>query len=127
MRRFHFILGWCTLAMFLLTGQLMRHHSPPLITMSDSVRLLYRSRHLYILAAGLLHLTLGLYWQPFEGWRRRAQSGGSLLLAAAVPLLVAAFFTEPGQQLSRGTPWSHFGLYSLFGGTMLHALGGIKR
>ncbi|MEO8371403.1 MAG: hypothetical protein ABI806_19610 [Candidatus Solibacter sp.] len=126
-RRLHFILGWVTVVAFLITGQLMRHHSPPLVTMSDSVRLLYRSRHIYILSAGLLHLMLGIYWRTFDGWRRHVQAAGSVLLAMAVPLLVRAFFVEPARGLLAATPWSHFGLYALFGGTMLHALCGFKR
>jgi len=127
MRRLHFILGWVTVIAFLITGQLMRHHSPPLITMSDSVRLLYRSRHIYILAAGLLHLMLGIYWRPFDDWRRRVQTTGSVVMVAAVPLLIAAFFVEPAHGVLADTPWSHFGLYALYGGTMLHALCGFKR
>jgi len=95
--------------------------------MSDSVRLMYRSRHIYILEAGLVHLMLGIYWQSPGGWRRSVQTGGSVLLAAAVPLLIAAFFVEPLQALADGTKWSHFGLYSLFGGAMLHAICGIRR
>ncbi len=127
MRRLHFILGWLTVIAFLITGQLMRHHSPPLVTMSDSVRLMYRSRHIYILAAGLLHLILGIYWQALTGWRRRLQSAGSVLLVAAVPLLIAAFFVEPSLDLRDAGMWSHLGLYSLFAGAMLHAICGIKR
>ena len=71
MRKLHFILGWLTVIAFLITGQVMRHHAPPLVTMSDTVRLMYRSRHIYVLAAGLLHLMLGIYWRPLDGWRRR--------------------------------------------------------
>lgn len=111
---------------FLITGQVMRFHSPPLIEMSDAVRLMYRSRHIYILAAGLVHLMLGIYWQPLDGWRR-AQSTGSVLLTAAVPFLIAAFFVEPRQALRDAGMWSHLGLYSLFGGALLHAICGIKR
>jgi hypothetical protein len=127
MRRLHFILGWLTVITFLITGQLMRHHSPPLVAMSDSVRLMYRSRHIYILAAGLVHLMLGINWQALGGRRRMAQSAGSVLLAAAVPFLIAAFFVEPLHQLADATLWSHLGLYLLFAGAMLHAVCGIKR
>ena len=127
MRRLHFSLGWLTVIAFLITGQLMRHHAPPLITMTDSVRLMYRSRHIYILAAGLVHLVLGIYWQALEGWRQLVQSAGSVLLVAAVPLLIAAFFVESSVDLRDATLWSHFGLYALFGGAMLHGICGLKR
>ena len=127
MRRLHFILGCFTVIAFLITGQLMRHHSPPLDTMSDGMRLLYRSRHIYILAAGLLHLILGIYWRSFDGRRQHLQTAGSLLLATSVPLLISAFFVEPARGQLAATPWSHYGLYALFGGTMLHALCAPKR
>ena len=127
MRKLHFILGWLTVIAFLITGQVMRHHTPPLVTMSDTVRLMYRSRHIYVLAAGLLHLMLGIYWRPLDGWRLRVQSVGSVLLAAAVPPLIAAFFVEPTRSSLDATRCSHLGLYALFAGAMLHAICGLRR
>ena len=127
MRKVHFVLGWVTVIAFLITGQVMRHHSPPLVTMGDGARLMYRSRHLYILAAGLVHLMLGVYWQGLDGWRRHAQSAGSAMMVAAVPFLIAAFAVEPSLALRDAGVWSHAGLYALFGGAMLHAICGIRR
>ena len=130
MRRLHMIVGVAAVVAFLVTGQIMRHHAPPMTALSDSVRLMHRSRHIYILAGGLVNLMLGLYWQRRPGgWRRVVQTAGSVLLVAAPVLLVAAFAVEPGRGFHEETPWSHAGLYTLFGGSMAHlaASGGRRK
>ena len=63
MRRFHLIVGMAVVVVFLLTGLWMRRHEPPMNTLSDAMRLMHRSRHIYILASGLVNLMLGLYIQ----------------------------------------------------------------
>src|SRR5437763_16996416 len=118
MRRLHRIVGLIALAAFLITGQFMRHHTPPLITMTDSARLMFRSRHIYILAAALVNLMLGLYVQAGAGWRRHAQSAGSALLILSAALLILAFIFEPGREVREALMWSHAGLYALFAGSM---------
>jgi len=121
MRRLHLSVGIAAVIAFLVTGQLMRHHTPPMTALSDSVRLMYRSRHIYILAGGLVNLMLGLYWRRCPGGLRSAvQSCGSVLLMAAPVLLVAAFAVEPDRGFREETPWSQTGLYALFGGSMAH-------
>ena len=121
MRRFHLAIGALGVIAFLITGQFMRHHTPPLLTMSDGARLMFRSRHIYILGGGLVNLMLGLYLQRHAaGWRRGAQTLGSVLLLAAPLLLTLAFVVEPGAGFQGEMPWSHTGLYVLFGGSMLH-------
>src|SRR5438067_1680404 len=49
MRKLHLTIGVLTLIAFVITGQIIRHHTPPMRTLSDGVRLMYRSRHIYIL------------------------------------------------------------------------------
>jgi len=128
MRRLHFAIGLGGVIAFLVTGQLMRHHSPPMSTMTDAVRLMYRSRHLYILAAGLVNLMTGLYCRRHrDGWRRYVQAAGSALLLAAPALLLAAFLVEPNRTIHDPLAWSHDGLYALFGGSMLHLVCGAPR
>lgn len=121
MRKLHLAVGMFIVAAFLLTGQFMRFHAPPMSTLSDSTRLLFRSRHIYILSSGLINLMLGLYLHPLpEGWRRVVQTAGSaLLLGAPVPLL-AAFVVEPHTRFLEHTLYSSAGLYALFGGAMAH-------
>jgi hypothetical protein len=97
-------------------------------SLSDSARLMYRSRHLYILAGGLVNLALGLYLHRHSGgWRRAAQAVGSALLMVSPLLLVFAFAVEPSRGFQQETWLSHFGLYALFGGSMVHLLCGPPR
>ena len=126
MRRVHLAVGGLAVMAFLITGQFLRHHSPPMTELGDSVRLLYRSRHIYILAAGLVNLMLGLYGQRHaSGWRRVMQAAGSAMLVASPALLMVAFATEPERGFREQMWWSAAGLYLLFGGSMAHlACGG---
>jgi hypothetical protein len=123
MRRIHFTAGVFTVLVFAATGQLMRHHMPPVASLDDAARLMYRSRHIYILAAGLVNLMPGLYMrQEVSGWRETARRLGSVLLLASPALLVAAFFTEPAHGFQPEMLWSSTGLYALLGGCVLHTI-----
>ena len=42
----------------LITRAFMLGHTPPMITLTDDIRLMYRSRHPYILAGGVANLLL---------------------------------------------------------------------
>ncbi len=124
MRRLHLAVAIITVIGFLITGQFMRHHTPPMAALTAAGRLMYRSRHIYILSAGLVNLMLGVYFQPrAKGWRRGVQTAGSALLMAAPVLLMLAFKIETGQGFYEAGWWSHAGLYALFGGSMLHLIG----
>jgi hypothetical protein len=121
MRRFHLAVGVLAVIAFLITGQFMRHHTPPMAAMSDGSRLMFRSRHIYILAGGLVNLVLGVYFQRQErGWRRVLQAAGSGFLIASPALLVLAFIVEPGRGFHEEMPWSHAGLYALLLGSVTH-------
>ena len=75
MRRFHQIFGWTIFLVFLLTGQYMSIYHNHLVGTPDGVRMLYRSRHIYILLAALLNIALGLYFSyAAERWRRVLQT-----------------------------------------------------
>ena len=124
MRRLHLIIGLLVIAAFLITGQIMRRHTPPMEAMSDDIRLMYRSRHIYILASGLVNLLLGLYLSNrAAGWRRILQLLGSMLFLISPLLLILAFAAEPAHGLTGRTWRSSFGLYALFGGGVAHLLG----
>ncbi len=120
MRAVHRWIGLLTVVVFLISGQFLRHHRPPMDTLSDSARLLLRSRHIYILSSGLVNLMLGLYLQRAVGWRRVVQVIGSGLAMASAALLVVAFVAETPRGFQAEMVWSHLGLYALFGGCMLH-------
>ena len=121
MRRVHLILGLLGVVTFLITGQLMKHHNPPVRTLTPEVRMMYVSRHIYLLGAALVNLVLGLYLREYSpGWRRTLQRIGSVLIFLSVLSLLMAFISEPALGLA-GRSWrSYFGLIGLFAGVMTH-------
>jgi hypothetical protein len=125
MPRIHLWSGGLTVAVFVISGQLMRHHQPPMDTLPESVRLMFRSRHIYILAGGLVNPMLGLYLQPAAAWRGVVQLIGSGMLVISPALLMAAFAVETASGFRPEMFWSSLGLYLLFGGCMLHAVASI--
>lgn len=113
--RAHWIVGLLTLLAFPLTGQYMRHvaNVPHL---DDVTRLVFRSRHLLILAAGVANIALSNS-QPFH----RAQRAASILIMLAPFLLIAAFFMDPtlGLHSSQIFRWA---MYSLWIASILLAI-----
>lgn len=61
MKRFHLIFGLVVLVVFLLTGQYMDRFHEHLRYTPDGPRMLYRTRHIFILLSGLLHVGIGSY------------------------------------------------------------------
>jgi MFS family permease len=121
MRRVHLILGLLGVVAFLITGQLLKHHSPPVRMLTPEVRMMYVSRHIYLLGAALVNLVLGLYFREYSpAWRRTLQRIGSVLIFLSVLSLLMAFISEPALGLA-GRSWrSYFGLIGLFAGVMTH-------
>jgi len=126
MKRFHLIFGLVMLVAFLLTGQYMDRFHEHLRNMADGPRMLYRTRHIFILFSGLLHLGIGTYFSYRQDAQRRLlQIVGSLLAAVASVLFVIAFFYEP--HLTRlYAPLSKMGVIMIAAGTLLHALSGVN-
>lgn len=101
----------------------VHHH---LADVPDATRLLYRSRHIYILMAALINLVLGVYFVRRNGRVQRwIQVTGSLLLSIGTLLLLRAFMTEPVTGI-RVTPFTHWGMYLMLGSVILHVLSGIR-
>jgi predicted Na+-dependent transporter len=122
LKRFHFIFGLLMFVAFLLTGQYMDKFHNHLDGAEIGVRMLYRTRHIFILLASLLQLGLGLYLQTRAGqWQKRLQLAGSAVLTGGTLLLVYAFFSEPKTR-DLTTPFSHQALYLLLLGIVLHGL-----
>jgi hypothetical protein len=127
MRRIHLVWGILALVAFAVSGQVMLRHVPPMRLLSDDVRLMYRSRHIYLLGSGIANGLLGLYAVPRrELWQRGVQFAGSLLLLAAPVLLGMAFMAETGHGLDR-TWRSGRGLQAMVGGTLLHFMAAVRR
>ncbi|GAC1395949.1 MAG: hypothetical protein NVSMB56_10350 [Pyrinomonadaceae bacterium] len=124
MRLLHLIFGILIVLVFLLTGLEMHFHHNHLRGMPDGLRMLYRTRHIFILLAGLLNLGIAAYfaYRP-QFWRRNLQLLGSSLVILAAVLYVAAFFYEPTLR-DLYTPLSHWATYFILAGTLCHLLSG---
>ena len=110
---------------FVLTGQYMEYvHNRSL---PDGPRMMYRSRHIYLLLSGLINLSIGTYltYRP-GGWRGTLQTIGSVLLTIGPALLLAGFFREPWRGPDQ-TMLAPFGIYATSLGTILHFAGATRR
>ena len=123
LRHVHLVLGIMAVVAFLLSGQVMGHHHPRMEQLPAELRMMYVSRHIYLLAAALVNTVLGLYLQLHtSNWRRGLQLAGSMLMLASVFLLTLAFAVEPPHGMA-GRSWrSSVGLIALFAGVMTHLL-----
>jgi hypothetical protein len=127
MKRFHLILGLVVLVVFLLTGQYMDRFHHHLRHMTDGPRLLYRTRHIFILMTGLLHVGLGTYFSlRLTTARRTLQIAGSILITVATVLFIIAFFYEP-HFADLHTPLSLAGTITIAVGSLLHLFSGVGR
>ena len=125
MRRFHLIFGLVLVVAFVLTGQYMDRVHHHLQEMPDGPRMLYRSRHIYILLAGLLHLGIGNYFHyQTDSLRRTLQLLGSLFITIASVLFLVAFFYEPNLA-DLYAPVTKKGIYLIVGGVVLHLLSSV--
>jgi hypothetical protein len=105
-----------------MTGIVMRIHEPPLSEFGLGTRLLFRSRHIYLMWSASLNIVFGLYLAPST---RRAprlfQRIGSALVLASPVLLVFAFVRD-----SKCTDLVHtiaqYGVFASLGGILLHLL-----
>ena len=124
-RHAHLYIGLVGIAAFLATGLYMDRAHGHLRGYDDTVRMLYRSTHIYVLLSALINTMTGLYLRPAgTTWRRAMQLLGSAAILAGLPMFVAGFCTEPYlSDLAR--PWSRIAVYLALGGTLLHLLAAI--
>jgi len=126
-RFFHRVAGVLTVLAFLATGLYMRWREPPVAELDPHLRMLFRSRHIYLLLSGLMNLAIGSYATPLRRhWANDVALAGSVMLAASPILLFGAFALE-SELFGTPTGISQLGLYALYGGTLLHfvaAIGG---
>jgi hypothetical protein len=127
MRLLHIIVGLIVVVVFLLTGQYMEFHNPRMHELDDGMRMMFRSRHIYILLTGLINVGIGAYFTNRDGQLRRAlQWAGSILIIIPPFVLIAAFFREPnlaGLQGSLTQP----AIIATFVGTLLHLFSGFRK
>jgi hypothetical protein len=95
--------------------------------MADGPRMLYRTRHIYILFSALVHLGIGSYFKyRVHRLQRTLQLAGSLLITAAPILFIIGFFREP-YFAGLYAPLSKKGVILIALGTLLHLLSAIKQ
>ncbi|MEP6850713.1 MAG: hypothetical protein ABI999_17785 [Acidobacteriota bacterium] len=123
----HLILGALVFIIFVTTGRLMSVDFPDKDAITPELRLLMRSRHIYILFSALIHLGLGLYLQlrP-QTWRWILQYAGSIVLTVSSSLLIWAFFAETFL-LQHFSAISRYGIILSLVGVGLHVIGGLSR
>jgi hypothetical protein len=127
MKKVHLIFGIFIVFGFLMTGQYMDKYYNHLDGLPDGQRLLFRTRHIFILLAGLLNLGLGAYFTyRIQTWRRTMQVIGSVLIFTASLLFLIAFFYEPNLD-DLHTPLSHWGTYTISAGAVLHVISGVNQ
>ena len=124
---FHLIFGIAMFIVFVTTGKFMRIDFPDKDAIPQELRLLMRSRHIYILFSALIHLALGVYLQlrP-QVWRKVLQFGGSAVLVFSSVLLVWAFVVET-YSYQHFSDLSRNGIYLSLTGIGLHLIGGVSR
>ena len=128
MKRLHLIFGVLVILVFLLTGQYMDFHDPKVREMTDEgARMMFRSRHIYILLAGLVNLGVGIYFTYHRApWRKTLQIVGSILILLAPLAMTGAFFYEPTLKgLQR--PLTLPAIVALFAGVFLHLFSGARQ
>ena len=128
MRRTHLMVGLAGVVAFLITGQAMAHHTPNMHVLPGDVRMMFVSRHIYLLEAALVNLVMGLYLKAYApSWRRTLQQIGSVLILLSAASLLLAFVAEPALGIA-GRGWRSFvGLIALFAGAMAHLVASIAR
>jgi len=120
-------MGLLVFVMFVVTGQYMSLDFPDKDAMSQELRVLMRSRHIYILFSALIHLVLGVYIQiSLPRWRQILQYSGSVVLLFSSALLVWAFFAET-YSTQHNSSISFFGIIFSLAGVGLHLIGGLPK
>jgi hypothetical protein len=124
---FHLIFGVLLFVVFAITGKFMRVDFPDKEAIPQELRLLMRSRHIYILFSTLIHLVLGTYLRISADTRIKVlQYAGSALLVVSSVFLVWAFVTET-YSLRHFSDLSRNGIYISLAGVVLHLFARIER
>jgi predicted membrane protein len=125
MRKLHLIFGILLFVVFLTTGRFMRWDFPDKEIIPQELRILMRSRHIYILFSACIHILLGVYFKTqTQNWRKYLQTLASFLLIAASFVLVYGFIYET-YQTQHFSDVSRNGIYLTLAGTILHVIANI--
>jgi hypothetical protein len=130
MARLHLVVGLGGVAAFLLTGLYMRLEFPGAYDGDATMRMLFRSAHIYLLLASLMNVLVGVHASDVRTkapgragvragdpatWRR----AGSVLLLLAPLFFLLAFAIEP--EVGRvERPYALAGAVAALAGTSIH-------
>ena len=112
--RLHWIVGVATLIGFLAAGLYMRDVID-VSAMPDAPRMIYRSRFLFLMLAGVLNLALSR--KQATHWAERVASVVVLL----APLPLAASFLGDAERGVRSSPWTVWTMRGLFAAGLMFA------
>ena len=120
-KQLHLIVGLLATLAFVISGQAMHFHHPKLAALPDDVHLMYLSRHIYLAAATMVNVCLGLYLKDQSlSWRRGLQRLGSLMTLFSPIFSLLAFLYEPALGIA-GRSWrSQLGMIPMIIGVGLH-------
>ena len=122
-------MGVVLTVIFIGTGQYMLRIAH-VADLAIGPRLLYRSRHIYLLMAALINLTLGAYFVPApRAGARLTQRVGSALIAIGSVLLMVSFFYDArhADLVPLDLVYSKWGILAVASGAVLHAIAGAMR
>jgi len=126
MSYFHLIFGLLLFVVFTITGRYMRTDFPDKDAIDQTLRVLMRSRHIYILLSSLIHISFGIYLQLRPRTIQKIlQITGSIVLVISSVLLFWAFVVET-YYLQNYSTYSRSGLYLSLAGVALHLIGGLE-
>lgn len=126
LRYFHIVFGILLFIVFLITGQYMTADFPDKDAIPQDLRLLMRSRHIYILFSALIHVVLGVYLTVQQAaWQKALQGSGSVILTLSSLLFIWAFVAETYTQ-QHFTDISRYDIYASLAGVIVHIFGGVS-
>jgi hypothetical protein len=116
MARVHLVVGIGGVVAFLATGLYMRLEFPAAYAGDATMRMLFRSAHIYLLLASLMNVLAGVHASRVRSKWRRA---GSILLLLAPVFFLMAFAIEPAVgRVER--PYALAGAVAALVGTSIH-------
>ncbi len=124
-RKLHLVFGILLFVVFVTTGRFMRLDFPDKEIIPQELRILMRSRHIYILFSCCIHILLGVYFQTFsKAWRKYLQIFGSFQLIIGSVLLIYGFVFET-YQIQHFSDISRNGIYLTLSGTVFNLFASI--
>jgi hypothetical protein len=112
LKEVHLLVGVTTLLVFPGTRGYMRMNIPELYGGEETIRYLFRSRHISILFSSLINILLGIYLRrSIDPGNARMQFTGSVLLLPAPAVHIAAFVVEPFSEVRFLTTVAAFAVF----------------